>query len=197
MRIIGVDTDSKGSMAVIDDESKTVTVYYVPSHKRELKNGTKRVTLNRRVTTEYCGEMFKNPIDATYVEEQWSRPDQAAGATFTFGCIYCSLVQALESAAVHAKQKTPLFEVHSTIWKSRLGLTSDKAEARALASKVFPDCSTAWEKADYTSAAEATLIAMYGYVMEAQKRGRRAELILFKPYSLILPAKRRVTLTNS
>lgn len=197
MRVIGVDTDSKGSLAAIDDESKTVTIYYVPSHKRELKNGKKRVTLNRKVTAEYCFDIFKKPVTAMYVEEQWSRPDQDAGATFTFGCIYCALVQGLESAAVSVGQSVGVKEVHSTIWKNAFSISSDKQQARDLATKVFPKCADAWQMDVYTSAAEATLIALYGHTLEMKAAGKKPDLNVFKDYTLVLAAKRRVTLKNS
>lgn len=193
MRIVGVDTDSKGSIAVLDDVAKTLTIYYIPSTTRKLANGKKRAILLRRQMTDYFREIA--PVDAMFFEEQWSRPGQDAGSTFTFGCIYCSIIQSAEDASPE-----PINDHYVTglVWKSAFRLDGDKSKSIRMADKVFPKCEKAWEKAsktakssgEFTSAAEAALIALYGHVTLL---GLPINLNEYNSYDLILRTPERVT----
>jgi hypothetical protein len=188
LRVIGVDTDSKGSIAVLDTTNKLVTIYYIPSERRKLKTSDKtRAHMLGRTLAKYCFEIFNDtqPINGIFVEEQWSRDGQSAPATFTFGCVYCAIMQALDSAAQLVRNDTPLTPIHSTVWKHALGLDSDKAKARALATKLFPKCASAWKLTSlHTSAAEALLLAFYGLVQMSPKGSVKAND--FAGYDLII-----------
>ena len=201
MRVVGIDTDSKGSIAVLDTDAKTVTIYYIPSSFKE-QGGKKRAILLRRKLAEYANEIFQEPVDFVYFEEQWSRPNQDAGGTFTFGCVYCMIIQAFEDAAYYnnVAEYNPRF-VSGLEWKIALKLSKDKSLSIKLADKLFPLCEPAWEKAsktvkssgEYTSAPEALLIAFYGSVIQHNLLRLPLNVNEFQNYKLVLKTPKRVT----
>lgn len=201
MRIVAIDTDSKGSIAVICTETKKVDMYYIPATTQALSNGKKRAKLLRQTLAKYAAEIFEWPIDFVYFEEQWSRPDQDAGATFTFGCVYCSIVQAFEDAAFHAGSTAEFKYASGQKWKKTMFLNSDKSEAVKMASRIFPKCVPAWEKAsttakssgEFTSAAEAALLAFYALTLEMSKVGYKPHISTFTQYGLNLVTPKRIT----
>lgn len=193
IRVVGIDSDSRGSIALLDPKALVLTIYYVPSWKKELNSGKSRSMLNRALLATYCKALFhNNRVDVVYTEEQWSRPDQDVATMFTFGCVYCAIEQAMVSAAVSADKDCKFELVHSKVWKHALGLDADKEKACALASKLFPLCTNAWKLVKNTSAAEAALIAFYGYVTEMKKRGLQVDMKALQQCRLHLMTPQRV-----
>ncbi len=108
-----------------------------------------------------------------YLEEQWSRPQQDSGATFTFGQTFGDIRSTVATSLAINEQLTPeevdekLRFVPALDWKASMRLSSDKELSLRLADKLFPECGKAWAKKSlYTSAAEAALIAFYGATQE-------------------------------
>lgn len=178
MKVLGFDTDAKGSIALLDftnlkSKSVLLDIYPVPNRLKHLKNGTKRLEVDYpALVTLMTALILSASVDRAYLEDQWSRPMQDAGATFTFGKTFGDCRSAT-AAGLLAMGLTPE-QVHERIvyvpggdWKSEMRLDSDKQKSLDLADKLFPLCSKAWKlKSKHTSAAEAALLALYGATKE-------------------------------
>lgn len=176
MIVVGIDTDAKGSVAILDcrDRRKLILdIYPIPNREKVLKSGKKRLGVNYPVLAAIMVELNSRvSVKRFYLEEQWSRPMQDAGATFTFGQTYGDCRTAV-AAGLIAKGKTPdeiddlIAYVPGSAWKSDMRLDSDKDKSLTLASALFPNCEQAWAlKSKHTSAAEAALLALYGATRE-------------------------------
>lgn len=204
MVIVGVDTDAKGSVAILDCRATpTLDIYPIPNRIKLLSSGTKRTETNYPALAAIMAELTSRvPVDRFYLEDQWSRPDQDSGSTFTFGKTFGDIRTAVAAGlwatgiqldGIDAK----IAYVHGGVWKHEMRLDSDKAKARALADKMFPQCKHAWKlTSKHTSAAEAALIAVWG----ASKEGFRFQAgmvvkppkkpILSVAQSLVIPRRK-------
>lgn len=188
MVIVGVDTDAKGSVAILDCRgAPTLDIYPIPNRIKLLKSGTKRTETNYPALAAIMAELTSRvPVGRFYLEDQWSRPDQDSGSTFTFGKTFGDIRTAvaaglwatgLTTDAIDAK----IAYVDGGAWKHEMRLDSDKKKSRALADKLFASCKHAWKlTSKHTSAAEASLIALWG----ATKEGIR-----FRPGIVVNPVK--------
>ncbi len=194
MILIGMDTDAKGSVAILDFSdaaSPTLDIYAIPNREKVLQSGKKRLGVNYPALAAIMGELTSR-VSATryYLEEQWSRPLQDAGATFTFGQTYGDCRTAT-AAGLIAKGHTPeqvdelIRYVPGADWKQAMGLSSDKDKSLTLASALFPECQRAWSlKSKHTSAAEAALLALYGATQEGLRL--KPGTVVFRPRVPIL-----------
>jgi hypothetical protein len=195
MRIIGFDTDAKGSIALLDfthlkSKSVLLDIYPVPNRLKLLKNGTKRLEVDYPALITIMADLISSaPVTRAYLEDQWSRPMQDAGATFTFGKTFGDCRSAT-AAALLATGLTPeeaekrIVFVPGGDWKSEMRLSSDKKLSLELADKLFPECSHAWKlTSKHTSAAEAALLSLYG----ATKEGVR-----LLPGTVVSPPKKPI-----
>lgn len=187
MLIVGIDTDAKGSVAILDLSKQTpvLDIYAVPNRVKELKNGKKRLGVDYPVLAAIMVELNSRvSVTRFYLEEQWSRPMQDAGATFTFGVTFGDCRTAVAAGLVangvpHSDVDGRITYIPGAQWKSHMGLSSDKDKSLTLATALFPECAQAWaKKSKYTSAAEAALLALYG----ASQEGYR-----FKPATVVKP----------
>lgn len=181
MIVVGFDTDAKGSVAILDftnlqNRRVTLDVYPVPNRLKILKSGTKRLEVNYPVLAALLVEMNSRVrVHRFYLEDQWSRPMQDSGSTFTFGKTFGDCRTAVAAGLLIAGLTPP--QVDQTIvyvpgsdWKSEMRLDKDKQKSLDLADKLFPACSHAWElKSKHTSAAEAALLALWGATKEGIK----------------------------
>lgn len=178
MIVAGFDTDAKGSVAILDfrqvQKSRvTLDIYPVPNRLKNLKNGTKRLEVDYPVLVAIMIDLMSNvPVDRFYLEDQWSRPMQDAGATFTFGKTFgdcrSAVAAGLLSTGLTAQEaEKRIAFVPGADWKSEMRLDSDKQKSLDLANKLFPSCSQAWKlKSKHTSAAEAALLGLWGATKE-------------------------------
>lgn len=176
MLIVGVDTDAKGSVAILDCRAPSrpqLDIYPIPNRIKLLTDGTKRTETNYPALAAIMAELTSSvPVGRFYLEDQWSRPAQDSGSTFTFGKTFGDirtavaaglLATGLTSDAVDEK----IVYVSGGAWKHEMRLDSDKDKSRNLASQLFPECKHAWKLiSKHTSAAEASLIALWGATKE-------------------------------
>lgn len=179
MIIVAADTDSKGSIALLDCRNLRdirLDVYETPNRQRQLSNGSKRSETNYPALVATMVELISSaPVDKVYLEEQWSRPKQGVASTFGFGQTYGEYRAATAAGLLAAG--TRLEDVESKIvcvpgkdWKPAMRLGDDKSLALSLATRLFPLCAQAWAiKTRHTSAAEASLLALYGASKEGVK----------------------------
>lgn len=174
MVIVGVDTDAKGSVAILDCRAAPILdIYPIPNRIKLLTSGTKRTETNYPALAAIMAELISLvPVGRVYLEDQWSRPAQDSGSTFTFGKTFGDIRTAV-AAGFLGTGLTPdavdekIVYVHGGVWKHEMRLDSDKAKARDLADRLFPECKHAWKlTSKHTSAAEASLIALWGATKE-------------------------------
>lgn len=203
MIIVGMDTDAKGSVAVLDCREKTkprLDVYPIPNRYNLLKNGTKRIEIIFPVLVAIMVELISSvPVDRIYLEEQWSRPKQGVASTFSFGktfgdCRTATAAGLLVSGLTPEEVEKKIVFVPGSDWKHAMQLDSDKSKALSLANRVFAECAHAWKKTSlHTSAAEASLLALYGATQEGVRISTGAVVmppdapILTVADSLVLP----------
>ncbi len=168
---IGFDTDAKGSIAVLQLRPGDchLDIYPVPNRIKLLKNGTKRNEVNYPVLAATMGDLISSvAVDKIFLEDQWSRPSQDSGATFTFGktfgdCRTATAAALLRVGLTPEQIDEKIHYVPGGEWKHEMRLDSDKNKSLLLADRIFPLCKQAWKlKSKYTSAAEAALLALWG-----------------------------------
>jgi len=165
--ILGIDSDAKGSAALLTTGAWLLDVYALPNAVKHLKSGKNRLHLDYPALAATMADLILS-VDAVWIEDQWSRPSQDIGAMFTFGQGFGDIRTAVAAALFQRFQN--LQDVRSRIhfvsgadWKGAMALSSDKNHTREFATNYLPDCAHAWKLVSkHTSAAEATLIATYG-----------------------------------
>jgi hypothetical protein len=180
MIIVGIDTDAKGSIAILDCRSPlrgTLDVYAIPNRLRTLRKGTKRIEVDYPVLVATMVELISNvPVDKIYLEEQWARKGDGLVGAFSFGRTYGEIRTAVVAGLVAKGVSTSSAEkklvfVPGGDWKLEMQLDKDKQKSINLANVVFPKCGQAWKLKKHISAAEASLIALWG----ASKEGVRLQ----------------------
>jgi len=157
MIIVGIDTDSKGSIAKLNTETNEVMIFAIPN-AIQVVNKTKRLRIDVPKLVELL-EFILSDADIIYLEQQNARPKQGAASTFTFGMTYGIIIGISNAMSTNG---TLIKFVTGAKWKNAMGLTRDKKKTVATATLLAPDLQHAWKKIKYTSAAEAFLIALYG-----------------------------------
>ena len=157
MIFIGIDPGLKGAVAWYKcDDAPRLYVVDIPTHKATV-NGKPR---NRLDITE-LGALFQvrlAPVKDTLaiIEDVHAMPLQGVASSFTFGFVAGAIQQSVCDAGIRAVLVPP------ATWKRRLGISADKNEARALATKIFPQYADLWAKVSHADRAEAALLAYYG-----------------------------------
>lgn len=165
--VLAVDSDAKGSVALLDCLQWTLDVYPLPNVYKILLSGKKRLHLDFPALAATMADLTWN-VDVVWIEDQWSRPSQDIGAMFTFGQGFGDIRTAVAAGLLKCghdleKVRSIVHFVSGADWKFAMGLSKDKAHTRMIASQAFPDCKHAWKLVSkHTSAAEAALIALYG-----------------------------------
>jgi hypothetical protein len=181
MVIVGIDTDSKGSVAIIDTRKQTLDIYPIPNRPKLLKGGQKRTEVNFPALAALMTALISSvPADQEirfYLEEQWGQKGDGPVGAFSFGktfgdCRSAVIAALLTRIPLQSVEKHIVF-IPASEWKSAMKLSSDKSLSLKLASSLFPDCKHAWKlTSKYTSAAEAALIAFYGVSLNKIKVNR-------------------------
>lgn len=151
---------------MLDLSAATLDIYPL-SHRYRPVNGKNRIELLAPALAALMIDLTLY-ADVVWIEEQWSRPMQDAGATFGFGRTFGGIEAAVTTGLV--ANGCPVEKVAERVifvpggeWKHGMRLSADKAKARELASRLFPECRQAWKLiSKHTSAAEAALLAFYG-----------------------------------
>lgn len=183
---------------MLDDVKLTLTVYKMPACDEAI-NGSDKLRVDKHALATFMLRLFgKARPDFITFEEQWARPatgvdkdgkqikTQGIASTFTFAEAYGAIQGAIYSAVAHQRSADSaylpqIWSVSGRKWKGGFGLSSDKKEAVALATRLFPHCARYWQLAKNVSAAEASLIAYYGAVVFA---GRQVKVTDAVPYNL-------------
>ena len=150
--IFGIDPGLSGAVAVLDPlfpEAATVRDMPIEPYGKTgfVKNAVDLAALARLLGRSLNAWVFLERVSAF--------PGQGVGSMFSLGMSYWG------AAGVANGLGHEVVLVAPKAWKGHFGLSKDKAEALALARKLFPVCPALARAKDH-GRAEALLIARYG-----------------------------------
>jgi hypothetical protein len=172
MFVLGIDSDSKGSIAVLDyDKVNRIArfdCYPIFSEVHTRKNGANHTLIDGSVLYGRLKTILlsaNEKMTYIFVEEQWGRPGSDSARAFTFAQNYGTILGVIESLRYELGADTiRLTLVHSKTWKAAFKITKDKAGNITWVNRLFnEDCSQCWDRTSmHMSAAEAALISFWG-----------------------------------
>lgn len=123
----------------------------------QIKSGkTLKTRLDIRAFSTLISNLSLMQLEFAVLEDVGGRPGQSASAAFNFGRT-CGQLEAVLSVL-----SIPIRVVSPSVWKRQMGVPSDKASARACATREFPDAAHQWRLAKDDGRAEAALLALWG-----------------------------------
>jgi hypothetical protein len=179
--IMGVDPGQKGYVALlaVDDDLKLVAdchrLIKIPT-KPDDTAGEKRVQVDEAGLLDALTGLSSDVL-SVWVEKQWSRPGFDIKGSFKLGCNYGKLLTSITS------EVGPYHEVHPTAWQRTVRDSfaerceyEEKNLSIYAAQVTFPEVHLPkGERKNLDglddNAADAMLIAYYGYQMHAAKYG--------------------------
>lgn len=139
--ILGIDPGKKGALALLDTDTRAVTVHDMPGTTGELHDliaGLPEIRL--------C-----------VLEKLTAGPKMGGTSIAAMFEGYGVLKGAL------AWRSIPMRDVRPDKWKAAIGVTADKISSRQKAQQVFPDAAAQFARVKDDGRAEACLIALYGF----------------------------------
>ena len=153
--ILGVDPGLSGAICFYNPR-KNILEYVENFPLRPVKGSkTNKKEIDLYNLQKIVAEFAPRTIFAV-IEKVNAMPGQGVTSMFRFGQSY-GQAQAMVSAFQIPTTLSP-----PAVWKPMLGLSRDKDESRALASKLFPASKDAFAKKKDDGKAEAALLAYYG-----------------------------------
>lgn len=152
MRILGVDPGATGALAMLDTGLDALVVCDMPSVL--IKVGKH----HRRQISEYwlADTLRVYQPDCAWIERVHALPRQGVTSSFSFGLSYGLARGVLAALGIPVQLVTP------QEWKRSFRLGPDKAEARVIASRLFPANAGSFCRAKDDGRAEAALLALFG-----------------------------------
>lgn len=157
MITIGVDPGLTGAIALLKD-GKYFDLMDMPT---TIKGGSGKVKyeVSPVAIVRYLRlKIAPSDAHAAIIERVNSMPGQGVATVFSLGDSFGCARAALSAFG------TSYIDVTPAVWKKHFGLSSDKEQSRALASKLFPEAQLHLKK--YHDRAEALLMAKYLYEKE-------------------------------
>ncbi len=160
MLILAADPGVNGALAGFDTDSRRLVVTEMPTYDRQISG---RANLRRTLDEDKVVDLILtwHTLGATHfiIERVGGMPGQSAPNAFTFGYGCGVLTTAARCAGMIIERVEP------ARWKSILRVPSDKNQARARASELFPNHGHMWPLKKHDGLAEAALLALYGKVV--------------------------------
>lgn len=150
--ILGVDPGHKGALCLVDISVPRLVAYidmptaFTISGKRVINTEKLNVFL----------DLWGSSVNFALIEDVHSMPKQGVVSMFNFGEQKGILTGALSAFNIETRFVKPV------VWKSGMGLSSDKNESRALAMELMPESRVFFIRARDEGRAEAALIALFG-----------------------------------
>jgi hypothetical protein len=154
--ILGVDPGLTGGFALLHKTTQALITYPMPTRTTKGKTNVDGPELAAWL------DCHRNLVDVAYVEQVSSRPRQAG--QFQFG-INTGLIHGMLYANI-----IPWLLVPPTQWKFHFGIRrgenetyrDKKNDARAIATRMFPEYANKFVRVKDDGVSEAALIALYG-----------------------------------
>lgn len=148
-----MDPGLSGALAVYcPGDNKIVEIFDVPVVPSGVKN---RNTVNVSSLALSLGSVA-DEIAFVVFEDVHSTPNDGPVGAFAFGKSTGIVIGMIGAFMI------PVFFTPPSVWKNVMGLSRNKDESRALATKKFPLSSHLWQKKEHDGRAEAALLAYFG-----------------------------------
>ena len=154
MVIVGIDPGLKGAVAFLNSEAKGNQILVRDMPTVPTGQGDKR-EIN---LPELAALVKSGSVDFAVVEQVGAMPGQGVTSMFNFGRSYGGILGVLAGLGIATYRVTP------GKWKKVMGVSSDKDQARRVASELMPLSSESWPLKKHDGRAEAALIALYGFL---------------------------------
>lgn len=153
--ICGIDPGLNGAFAFINIDASTLTIADMPTVS---KNG------KRHVDPTGVGAILSTHIpDLVFLELVHSSPQMGVASSFSFGRSSGIVLGAAAALGLGVTEVAP------SVWKPRMGCSADKKQTVEQASRLLPECTSAWKLGKHTDRAEAALIAVFGAVSKGHQ----------------------------
>lgn len=139
-------------MAFLSDDGREVVILDMPHSIPEIV----AVIRAKQVAYGITFAVIEDVGAMTYIDASGKKRGQGAQASFNFGFGAGVLHGVLAALAIR------VYAVKPATWKLAFGLSSNKNESRALATKVFPEAAILFSRAKDDGRAEAALLAEFG-----------------------------------
>jgi len=145
--ICGIDPGKSGSIAFYDFKNKTLNhLFDMPLFNDEVSPEK----LSAIITT------YKDCTALAVIEQNHSRPNQGVASMFKFGYVSGLAVGVCAGCGIKIHLTKP------QVWKSLMGLSSDKKLSLQKAIQKFPDKQKLFARKKDDGRAEAALLAVFG-----------------------------------
>lgn len=153
--VVGIDPGLSGALALLDVESKFMTVLSMPSRMK----ASGRREVDPEALLDELSPLLRHRKPLGFVIERVSAmPGQGVSGMFSLGDSF-GVVRAIAESYFPAKLKY----VSASVWKKSLGLTGkDKAASLSLARRLYPAARPHLYRKKDEGRAEALLLAHYG-----------------------------------
>lgn len=151
--ILGVDPGINGALAVYDVANKTIVEMIDTPNKINPRNNKTEIDL---YPLAVWIDSFASKLAAAMIEDVSAAPGQGVVSMFNFGKVFGSV------NGVLAAHYIPLLFCKAAVWKSLMGLSSNKNLSRELASKLFPSHISSFKRVKDDGRAESCLLAKFG-----------------------------------
>lgn len=154
MKIIGVDPGAFGAIAIIDTDTRDLTIIDMPTVK--IKRGPRIVN---QVSAHALAEALRPHLTSdccAYIEKVHAMPGQGVSSMFAFGRAAGVLEGALAAFDV------PFSLIPAATWTKTMRIFGGKDGSRARAQELFPEKAHLFARKKDDGRAEATLIACFG-----------------------------------
>jgi crossover junction endodeoxyribonuclease RuvC len=154
--VLGVDPGYSGAFALYNlDSGALIEVMDMPTKSYTQASGKQKKHINLTEVAFFL-DINRDLIRGAIIEEVGAAPDQGVVSMFNFG---------FSTGAVHgliAANLIPIITVRPTVWKTNLGLSSNKTQSLERAKVEFPNLITKFLRKKDDGRAEAALLAKYG-----------------------------------
>lgn len=157
---IGLDPGLRGAFAVLDSINRHLIVHDIPTTTK--KNGRDDVdpyelaALTEKYARRVRYAIVEDVNAMVYTNAQGERRGQGAAHSFAFGKAFGVAIGVLGAFYI------PIIPVKPAVWKTLMGLSSDKNRSRAKASEMFPLNISDFARKKDDGRAEAALLAHFG-----------------------------------
>jgi crossover junction endodeoxyribonuclease RuvC len=165
MIVSGLDPGKSGALVTLFEDGSTL-VNRVPLMEGKLRPGKKsaaKIPDERQWSRDWRNQLLFSTPDVFVVEAVHGWKGQSAGASFSFGRSMGFAMATILYVDV------PIHPAPPSVWKQRLGISQDKADAIAEALRLVPSLAPHLTRKMDDGVAEAGLLAYYGLMTIAAK----------------------------
>lgn len=155
--LMGIDPGLGGAVAVVDmDRMVLVDMIDMPTYQKPTearKQGYFEMVDVHKLSS--LVDMYAPMVALAVLEEPGAMPEQGLSSTFRFGHV-CGQIH-----GVLAGHYIPVAPVKPAVWKSAMGLSTNKTDSQVRANLEFPAAKALWVQKQHNDRAEAALLCAY------------------------------------